>query len=102
MPYKNRRSDNPKRSAGGKAVVAKYGREHMARIGRLGAQALLDNHGTEHMSEIGRNGYYKVMRRYGVERPQPPIPWNVRRFEAAPSPTGTQHTFLIDEFERAA
>ncbi|HEY0739292.1 MAG TPA: hypothetical protein VGD69_30500 [Herpetosiphonaceae bacterium] len=101
MPYKNRRSDNPKRSAGGRAVVEKYGRAHMARIGRRGAQALLDNHGTEHMAEIGRNGYYKVMQRYGVERPQPPIPWNLRRFEEAPSPTGTQIS-LMDEFERAA
>jgi hypothetical protein len=73
----------------------------MARIGLLGAQALLDNHGTEHMSEIGRNGYYKVMQRYGVERPQPPIPWNIRRFEAEPSPTETQIT-LFDDLERAA
>lgn len=101
MPYKNRRSDNPKRSAGGKAVVAKYGRGHMARIGLLGAQALLDNHGTEHMAEIGRNGYYKVMARHGVERPQPPIPWNLRRFESPPAPTETQIT-LFDDFERAA
>lgn len=101
MPYKGRRKGGPG-SAGGQAVVAKYGRDHMARIGLLGAQALLDQHGCEHMSEIGRNGYYKAMQRYGVERPQPPIPWNLRRFEAEPSPTGTQHTFLIDEFERAA
>jgi hypothetical protein len=75
----------------------------MAKIGRLGAQTLLDQHGTEHMSEIGRNGYYKVMQRYGVERPQPPIPWNVRRFQAEPTATGTPVPLLLfDDLERAA
>jgi hypothetical protein len=79
MPYKGRRKDGPG-SAGGKAVVAKYGRAHMRALGRLGAQALLDRHGCEHMAEIGRAGYYKVMRRYGVEPPPPPIPWNERQW----------------------
>jgi hypothetical protein len=81
MPYKNRRR-GAKQSAGGKAVVAKYGCQHMAAIGRRGAQALLDKHGCEHMQEIGRNGYYTAMNRYGVERPEPPIPWNERRWQA--------------------
>ncbi|HEY0734749.1 MAG TPA: hypothetical protein VGD69_07560 [Herpetosiphonaceae bacterium] len=102
MPYKGRRKGGPG-SAGGRAVVAKYGRAHMARIGLLGAQALLDNHGCEHMREIGRNGYYKVMARHGIERPQPPIPWSLRRFEAQPSPTGTQvPLFLFDDLDQAA
>ncbi len=55
MPYKGRRTGG-RGSAGGKAVVAKYGPAHMAKIGRLGAQALLDQHGCEHMAEIGQNG----------------------------------------------
>jgi hypothetical protein len=102
MPYKGRRKGGPG-SAGGRAVVTKYGRGHMSRIGKLGAQALLDNHGTEHLSEIGRNGYYKVMAWHGVERPQPPIPWNVRRFEAEPTPSGTQTPLLLfDDRDRAA
>lgn len=100
MPYKGRRKGGPG-SAGGRAVVEKYGRAHMAQIGLRGAQALLDNHGCEHMSEIGRNGYYKVMAQHGVTRPEPPIPWNVRRFQAPPTPTGSQITF-IDDLERAA
>ena len=99
MPYKGRRKGGPG-SAGGQAVVKKYGRAHMAKIGRLGAQALLDNHGCEHMSEIGRNGYYKVMRRYGVERPAAPIPWNVRRLQAPPTPTAIQ--ISLDDLDRAA
>ncbi|HEY0607770.1 MAG TPA: hypothetical protein VGD58_32950 [Herpetosiphonaceae bacterium] len=100
MPDKGRRRGGPG-SAGGQAVVAKYGRDHMARIGRLGAQALLDRHDSEHMAEIGRNGYYTAMQRYGVERPQPPIPWNLRRREAPPTPTSTQRTFM-DDLEQAA
>jgi hypothetical protein len=101
MPYKNRRHNGPG-SAGGKAVVAKYGRAHMAAIGRLGAQALLDRHGCEHMQEIGRSGYYKVMRRYGIE-PVRPIPWNERRrLEALqPQPEADQLT-LFDEPRKAA
>jgi hypothetical protein len=67
----------------------------MAKIGRLGAQALLDQHGCEHMAEIGQHGSYKVMQRYGVERPQPPIPWNVRRFQAEPVPIGTQAPLIL-------
>lgn len=75
----------------------------MARIGLLGAQALLDQHGCEHMSEIGRNGYYKAMQRHGVERPQPPIPWNLRRLEALPAPTKTQTPlFRFDDLDHAA
>lgn len=102
MPYKNRRKGGPG-SAGGRAVVAKYGRAHMARIGLLGAQALLDKHDTEHMAEIGRNGYYKVMQRYGIERPQPPIPWNLHRIEALPTPTETQAPLhLFDDLDHAA
>lgn len=102
MPYKNRRKGGPG-SAGGRAVVAKYGRAHMARIGLLGAQALLDNHGCEHMSEIGRNGYYKAMQRYGIKRPQPPIPWNLRRVELPSAPTETQALLqLFDDLDQAA
>lgn len=102
MPYKNRRKGGPG-SVGGRAVVAKYGRQHMARIGLLGAQALLDQHGSEHMAEIGRNGYYTAMQRYGVERPQPPTPWNLRRIEAAPIPTNTQAPLrLFDDLDQAA
>ncbi len=106
MPYKNRRSGE-KRSAGGKAVAAKYGRAHMAKIGRLGAQALLDQHGTEHMREIGQNGYYKVMQRYGVERPPPPIAWNDRqrmiaqeRADQAAAEQGA--LFALDDTRKAA
>jgi hypothetical protein len=52
MPCKGRRKDGPGSAAGTlwvQALVAKYGRQHMAAIGRLGAQALLDRHGCEHM-----------------------------------------------------
>ena len=106
MPYKNRRSGE-KLSAGGKAVVAKYGRAHMAKIGRLGAQALLDQHGCEHMAEIGQNGYYKVMKRYGVERPPPPIAWNDRQWmieqERAEQPAAEQGAlFTVDDTRKAA
>ncbi len=106
MPYKGRRSGG-KRSAGGKAIVAKYGRAHMAKIGSLGAQALLDQHGCEHMSEIGQNGYYKVMARYGVERPPPPISLNERRWmaeqERAQQPDAQQGAlFMIDDTRKAA
>jgi hypothetical protein len=102
MPYKGRQKGG-RGSAGGRAVVAKYGRGHMAKIGMQGAQALLDNHGTEHMSEIGRNGYYKVMQQHGVERPQPPIPWNWRRVEAEPTPTGTQISLIsFESLDQAA
>ena len=106
MPYKNRRSGE-KVSAGGKAVVAKYGRAHMAKIGRLGAQALLDQHGCEHMREIGQNGYYKVMARYGVERPLPPISLNERRWlaeqERATQPDAEQGAlFALDDTRKAA
>lgn len=101
MPYKGRRGGPG--SAGGRALVAKYGRAHMARIGLLGAQALLDQHGCEHMAEIGRNGYYKVMARHGVTRPQPPIPWNVRRFQAPPMPSTAQTPLLLfDDLDHAA
>ncbi|HEY0737774.1 MAG TPA: hypothetical protein VGD69_22840 [Herpetosiphonaceae bacterium] len=55
------------------------------------------------MAEIGRNGYDKAMQRYGVERPQPPIPWNLRRVEAPPAPTETQTPlFLFDDLDHAA
>ncbi len=97
MPYKGRRKDGPG-SAGGKAVYARYGREHMRKIGLLGAQALLDRHGCEHMAEIGRAGYWKVMRRYGYE-PVRPIPWNERRRASAPPETAMQ---LSMEFDKAA
>jgi len=101
MPYKNRRSGD-KRSAGGKAVVAKYGRAHMAKIGLLGAQALLDQHGCEHMAEIGSAGYWKVMRRYGVEKPPLPLNANERRWlaeqEQAHQPKGEQSAlFTLDD-----
>lgn len=100
MPYKGRDSSRPQ-AAGGRAVVKKYGRRHMAAIGRLGAQALLDQHGCEHMAEIGRAGYRTVMRRHGATpEPTAPIPWNVRRFMGAPTPTGDQLT--LDVYDQAA
>ncbi len=106
MPYKSRRKDGPG-SGGGKAVVAKYGRAHMAKIGPRGAQALLDQHGCEHMAEIGSNGYYKVMQRYGVERPPPPISLNERRWmaeqERAQQPDAEQGPlFTLDDTRKAA
>jgi hypothetical protein len=86
MPYKGRRSGG-KRSAGGKAIVAKYGRAHMR--------------------EIGQNGYYKVMARYGVERPPPPRSLNERRWmaeqERAQQPDAQQGAlFMIDDTRKAA
>ena len=37
---------------GGKAVVAKYGREHMAELGRKGSRALVRKYGLRFYSEI--------------------------------------------------
>lgn len=46
---------------GGKALVAKHGREHMAKIGRLGWQATLESVATRYPPPDGYNGgnYYR-------------------------------------------
>ena len=50
---------------GGQAVVAKYGREHMAELGRKGSRALVRKYGLKFYSEI-------AARNRGVKkRPKP-------------------------------
>lgn len=57
-------------SRGGKAVVEKYGKEHMATIGRKGSNAVVKKYGLRFYSEIaGRNK--GVKKRRSAER-QPP------------------------------
>ena len=49
---------------GGRAVVAKYGREHMSAIGTRGATAVAAKYGLRHYSEIAaRNRGIKKRRR---------------------------------------
>jgi len=51
-------------SEGGKAVVEKYGPEHMARIGRAGTNALVRKYGLRYYSEI-------AARNRGVKKRRP-------------------------------
>jgi hypothetical protein len=54
-------------SQGGRAVVQKYGSEHMARIGRLGAQRVADKYGPGVYAEMGaRNKGIKKRSRHAT------------------------------------
>jgi len=57
-------------SAGGQAVVRKYGRSHMAKIGSLGGNAVVDKYGTNFLSLIGSlaNPNLSETRRTRIER----------------------------------
>jgi hypothetical protein len=51
-------------SQGGRAVVEKYGREHMAKLGRKGSRAVVRKYGLRFFSEIAaRNKGVKKQRR---------------------------------------
>jgi hypothetical protein len=51
-------------SRGGRAVVQKYGSEHMARLGRLGARTVAERYGPGFYAEMGaRNKGVKKRRR---------------------------------------
>jgi hypothetical protein len=53
---------------GGRAVVEKYGKEHMAAIGRKGSRAVVKKYGLRFYSEIAaRNKGVKKGRRRGPE-----------------------------------
>jgi hypothetical protein len=55
-------------SRGGKAVVDKYGKEHMAEIGRKGSKAVVKKYGLRFYSEIAaRNKGVKKRRSTPVE-----------------------------------
>ena len=55
--------------AGGRAVRAKYGREHLQTIGRKGGQQTAARHGRAHMRSIGRVGFaVTVERHFGGDR----------------------------------
>lgn len=59
----------PRGQAGGRAVRAKYGVEHLQTIGRKGGQITATRHGREHMQRIGRVGFaVTVERHFGGDR----------------------------------
>ena len=43
--------------AGGRALHAKYGVEHLRTLGRKGGAATVARHGRAHMQRIGRKGF---------------------------------------------
>jgi general stress protein YciG len=63
-PTDRREGDAPQASRGGRAVVDKYGKEHMAEIGRKGSRAVVRKYGLRFYSEIAaRNKGVKKNRR---------------------------------------
>ena len=64
-PVERREGDGPAQaSRGGRAVVDKYGKEHMAEIGRKGSRAVVRKYGLRFYSEIAaRNKGVKKNRR---------------------------------------
>ena len=55
--------------AGGRAVHAKYGVEHLRTIGRKGGEVTAARHGREHMQRIGWVGFaVTVERHFGGDR----------------------------------
>jgi general stress protein YciG len=54
-------------SRGGRAVVDKYGKEHMAEIGRKGSRAVVKKYGLKFYSEI-------AARNKGVKKTRRPAP----------------------------
>jgi general stress protein YciG len=55
--------------AGGRAVRAKYGVEHLQTIGQKGGRTTAARHGREHMRRIGRVGFaVTVARHFGGDK----------------------------------
>ena len=55
--------------AGGRALHAKYGAEHLRTLGRKGGAATVARHGRAHMQQIGRKGFaVTVERHFGGDR----------------------------------
>ena len=59
----------PRGRAGGCALVAKYGAEHMRALGQKGGRTTAERHGRAHMQAIGRKGFaVTVERHFGGDR----------------------------------
>lgn len=60
---------SPRGRAGGRAVVAKYGTEHMRLLGQKGGRTTAERHGRTHMQAIGKKGFaVTVERHFGGDR----------------------------------
>ena len=55
--------------AGGRALFAKYGTEHMRALGQRGGRATAERHSRAHMQAIGKKGFaVTVERHFGGDR----------------------------------
>ena len=59
-----KRKKTARGQAGGRAVRAKYGVEHLQTIGRKGGQTTTARHGREHMRSIGKKGFAVTVERH--------------------------------------